>query len=167
VETVAVYWEDRIKTYGFSETAGLAFLQWTAFPEELQVLGQGMEDPGEAGTGMLLVLGQGYVDRTVAFGLLVDQRWEERMTRRLRGLLSERSRDSVSGLSPAGLIHFYGPHFGDRYGIADAGLRVLTGREIPILAIACSASSIYLVLSETRMEEAKTALAEVFVRPGD
>ena len=54
METVAVYWEDRIKTYGFSETAGLAFLQWTAFPGELYGLGRGMEDPAEAGAGMLL-----------------------------------------------------------------------------------------------------------------
>jgi aspartokinase len=167
LETIAVYWEDRIKTYGFAETAGLSLLRWTALPDELPGLGSGMEEEGAAGIGMLLVLGQGSEAPSVTFGLLVERQWEERMTRRLRDLLSGRSRGSVTGHSPAGLIHFYGPHFGDRYGIADAGLRVLADRDIPMLAMACSASSIYLVVPEARMEAAKNALAEVFVRPGE
>lgn len=167
METVAVYWEDRIKTYGFSETAGLSFLQWEASPEELSGLGAGLEGLEAPGTGMVLVLGQASGGRAVAFGLLVEQHREGEMLRCLREVLSEASRASVTGRSPAGLIHFYGPHFGDRYGIADAGLRTLHERDVPIIAIACSASSVYLVLPEERMASAKEALAEVFVRPGD
>ncbi len=159
METIAVYWEDRIKTYGFSETTGLSFLQWTSSPEELSGLGAGVEELEGSGSGMVLVLGQAFGGHAVSFGLLVEQRREGRVARRLQGVLSGVSR------SPAGLIHFYGPHFGDRYGIAAAGLRMLNDRGVPIMAIACSASSIYLVLPEEHVEAAKIALAEVFVRP--
>ncbi len=165
METIAVYWEDRIKTYGFSEVTGLALVQWKASPEELPALGSGIQDMGDSNIDMLLVLGQGLANHPLEFGLLVEQQWEDQTIRRLRALVGEAAPENVTSLSPAGLIHFYGPHFGDRYGIADAALRTLMDCGVPILAIGCSASSIYLVLSEAWMGKAKEALLETFLRP--
>ncbi len=165
METIAVYWEDRIKTYGFSEVTGLALVQWSASPEALSGLGSGIRDMGESDMGMLLVLGQGLASRPTEFGLLVKQRCEDQTIRRLRNILGEGASENVSSRSPAGLIHFYGPHFGDRYGIADAALRALTDCGVPILAISCSASSIYLALSEAWMGKAREALSKAFLRP--
>ncbi len=166
METIAVYWEDRIKTYGFSEASGLALVQWHASPEELTGLGLGLlQDTGEPDIGMLLVLGQTSGDRATAFGLLVERQWEDQTIGRLQDLLGETARESICSRSPAGLIHFHGPHFGDRYGIADAALGTLAEHDIPFLAVACSASSIYLVLPESWMAETRDALMESFLRP--
>lgn len=165
METVAVYWEDRIKTYGFSEVTGLALIHWNASPEAISGLGFCLQDMGESGMGMLLVLGQGLAGRPTEFGLLVERRWEDQTVQRLRDILGEAASESVCSRSPACLIHFYGPHFGDRYGIADAALRTLMECGVPILAIACSASSIYLVLTEDCMAKAREALLAAFLRP--
>lgn len=165
METIAVYWEDRIKTYGFSEAVGLALVQWHAAPEALSGLGAGLQDMGEPDIGMLLVLGQTSGNRGTAFGLLVERQWEDQTIGRLRDLLEGPSRGTICSRSPAGLIHFHGPHFGDRYGIADAALGTLAEHDIPVLAVACSASSIYLVLSESWMAKTREALMEAFLRP--
>ncbi len=165
METIAVYWEDRIKTYGFTEAAGLSLIQWQVPVAALSDLGLGMEDLGGGGIRMLLVLGQAAGDRGTAFGLLVERRWEERILRRLQDILGEGARESVRGRSPAGLIHFHGPHFGDRYGIADAALRAIEAHGISILGMGCSSSSIYLVLAEADMASTRTALLEAFLRP--
>jgi aspartokinase len=167
VETVAVYWEDRIKTYGFSETRGLAFLQWSARPEDLSRLGTGIGFLENSGVGMLLVLGQTFEGGALELGLLVEGSREEAIRIRLEEALGEGSKETVTAGSPAGLIHFYGPHFGDRYGIADAALKALAGHAISILAVGCSASSIYLVLPEEHMDPAGAALRVAFWPPGD
>jgi aspartokinase len=165
VETVAVYWEDRVKTYGFSEVAGLALVQWTVPPEALPGVGGGIEDMAVSDGEMLFVLGHGSANRAMEFGLLVERRLEDRTVRRVRGFLGEALARGVSSLSPAGLINFHGPHFGDRYGIAHAALKALMECGAPVLAVGCSASSIYLVLPEDRMETAMESLSKAFVRP--
>jgi hypothetical protein len=165
VETVAVYWEDRIKTYGFSEVAGLALIQWSASPESLSRLGSCIQDTREPDMRMLLVLGQGLAGGPIEFGLLVERQWEDETIRIIRGFLGDAAANNVTSYYPACLIQFYGPHFGDRYGIAAAALNTLMERKVPILGIACSASSIYLVLTEARMAEAREALSKAFLPP--
>ncbi len=43
------------------------------------------------------------------------------------------------------LVSFQGPHFGDRYGIADAALNALAVQGVPLLALACTGASVYLI----------------------
>lgn len=165
METIAVYWEDRIKTYGFTEAVGLSLIQWRVPAAALSDLGLGVEGLGGNGVRMLLVLGQAAGDRGTAFGLLVEREWEDHVLHRLEDVLGEGARGSVRSRSPAGLIHFHGPHFGDRYGIADAALKTMEAHGIPLLGMGCSASSIYLVLDEADMASTRAALLEVFLRP--
>jgi aspartokinase len=66
---------------------------------------------------------------------------------------------------PVEVVYFYGPHFGDRYGIAEAALKVLTESGIRATASACSGSCVYLVLPEGQSEEAVRALSRTFEIP--
>ena len=63
------------------------------------------------------------------------------------------------------MIHFQGPHFGDRYGILDIALDALSGGGIPVLAAACTGASISLILSEKMAEPARALLEEVYEIP--
>ena len=62
-------------------------------------------------------------------------------------------------------ISSYGPHFGDRYGIADSVFRTLTANSVPILAAGCSGSAVYLVLPQGRAQDARQFLSEAFEVP--
>jgi aspartokinase len=67
--------------------------------------------------------------------------------------------------SPVELISFQGPHFADRYGIADSAIKALDNQGIPILIAACSGAAVYLVLPENKLHEARPLLAEAFEVP--
>lgn len=67
--------------------------------------------------------------------------------------------------SPVELISFQGPHFGDRYGIADSAFKALDSQGIPILLAACSGAAVYIVLPEKNMHKAKASLTKVFTVP--
>ncbi|MCU0580077.1 MAG: hypothetical protein MUF69_11135, partial [Desulfobacterota bacterium] len=56
-------------------------------------------------------------------------------------------------------------HFGDRYGIAAAAWTCLIRREVPVLALACTGASVYLILPEGQTEAARAALGEAFEPP--
>ena len=87
-------------------------------------------------------------------------------------VIEERMQEFVEGAdegmrrtSPAEMVFFQGPHFGDRYGIVDTALRALAAKGIKMTATACSGSCIYIVLPEGKSEEAVLALSEVFEIP--
>lgn len=160
METIAVYWEPRIKTYGIAERTGLSMvsllLPVSDFdPEGCSLLRMAPED-------CLLAFA-----RPAGGGDL-----------RLHLLFTGRpARDLLEALGPAAdtcrvdigveLVYFQGPHFGDRYGIADAALRALAAQKLQVLAVTCTGSSVYLVLPEQAAAAARKALAEAFLVPGD
>jgi aspartokinase len=165
VETIAVYWESQIKTYGLNEFDGLAHVQFACPPEQMAPVGQLVREMEEPGMRMLLVVGQAAGDGLLGLGLLIGQQWEKGVMRKLRGLLGEEADSSLHSISPVSLIFLHGPHFGDRYGIADAAVGALTKKGIPIVALGCTASSIYLVMPEDQREAAGRSLKEAFLMP--
>ncbi len=165
METVAVYWEEKIKTYGFNEIRGLAHIQAAIGLDRMADLGRAIEDMGGTQISMRFVLGHCSYDYGLCIGLLIEQQWEKEMVNHLREVLGEAYADTIESTAPVGLVFFHGPHFGDRYGIADSAFGTLTDKGIPIVAAGCSVNSVYLVLPETRLEDAKTSLAEAFALP--
>ncbi|MGD9034001.1 MAG: hypothetical protein PVJ69_01790 [Desulfobacteraceae bacterium] len=165
METIAVYWEPRVKTYGFNVVTDLSLLEFAIRPEHMADLGFGVQELGDLGINLFLVLAQNLGDENLWLYLLIKYEWEERMITHLRQIIGGAPKELTYVTSPVGLIYFQGPHFGDRYGIADSAFRALSRKAIPILAAGCSASSIYLVLPQERTEEGRTFLSRAFESP--
>jgi aspartokinase len=64
-----------------------------------------------------------------------------------------------------GIVSIFGPHFGDRPGIAGAMFSVLAEDGINILAISTSISSVSCLLSADDMDRAVSVLEEAFESP--
>lgn len=64
-----------------------------------------------------------------------------------------------------GMIAIFGPHFGDRPGIAGIMFSALGAADINILAISTSISSLSCVIDATRMDDAIQALKHAFQQP--
>jgi hypothetical protein len=165
LETVAVYWEPRAKTYGFNEVRGLSLLKIALEPDKMAALGSGIYDLGELEIRLFLVLIQDGGTRGLDVSLLIEQGREPPILDLIAGVVGKDPEEAIQRSFPVGLIYFQGPHYGDRYGIADSAFRALVQRDIPILAAGCSLSSIYLVLPEDKMEEGRGALAKAFEPP--
>jgi aspartokinase len=64
-----------------------------------------------------------------------------------------------------GIVSIFGPHFGDRPGIAGAMFSVLAEDGINILAISTSISSVSCLLAADDMDRAVSVLEEAFESP--
>jgi aspartokinase len=163
LETRAAYWESRIRTYGFQRVTGLSLFEMTVGRTKIDLLGLIFCRLGDAGVGFHLVSSRPS-SRGLEVLLLAPTQWAE--------VIEEGMQEFVEGTdkfmrrtSPAELVFFQGPHFGDRYGIVDTALRALAAKGVKMTATVCSGSCVYLVLPEGKSEEAVAALSEVFEIP--
>lgn len=65
-------------------------------------------------------------------------------------------------LAPVAALFFHGPHFGDRYGIADTLVQALEKVQVEPLALSCTVSSISVMLKEANLAAAMEVLSETF-----
>ena len=164
METIAVYWEPKIRIYGLTRQAGLS-LYSVLFPAgRLAYWGGRIRDLAADGRGFELVNLQTVSAETLQFCLLLAGVDNEALVRRLlEDGLAHEDATSLQTIAPVALIYLHGPHFQDRYGIAEAALSPLQKADIPVLAAGCSGTSVYIVVPEDRLDVAATCLAETFV----
>lgn len=165
MEIVAVYWESRIKTYGFDGLTNLALLEIIFPGNDMAAWGRRIKSLGKTGAGFHLVLARFLEDQKLALYLVFDLKWIESIKSHLNLDSNSYRLSEINFQSPVELLYFQGPHFGDRYGIAHAAFAELEKASIPLLAAGCSGSSIYLVLEEGCAEKAKARLSEAFEIP--
>jgi hypothetical protein len=153
LETIAVYWEPVIRTYGFQTRTGLTLVCWE--PASGSGWGLAGHDAGLlSGADLLMAVALPSSCGGLRMGLVFS------------GKLSE----AFSGLKgceerPVELIYFQGPHFGDRYGIAAAAFGALHRAAVPVIAAGCTGASIYIVLEPGRADEAAASLSDAFRVP--
>ncbi|RLB91293.1 MAG: hypothetical protein DRH10_02220 [Deltaproteobacteria bacterium] len=165
LETIAVYWEHRVKTYGFQTLEELSLIEVTLPLIRIADLGLAVQkiDLPEAGFHLTLIEQSG--GHMCWFYLLTAQELEHAISRHITELISQGAGESVSLKSPVDLIFFQGPHYGDRYGIAEAAFGALKTCGMPILLAACSQSCIYIVIPCGKAKETASLLAQVFEVP--
>jgi hypothetical protein len=157
METVAVYWEPIIKTYGFVEKTGLSLVSFpltVANPEPR--VRRYLNGAGRSGN-LRLVFASSAAGGGGGLHLLFDG-----------------PPPADAGLTippgahvdaPVELITFQGPHFGDRYGIAAAALSALASAQVPLRAAICAGASISLVVPQGAARPGVAALSRVFSVP--
>jgi len=163
LETRAVYWEPRIKTYGFQTVADLSLFEITVRRAKIDSLGRVFCRLGDAGVSFHLVFSR-FSSRGLEVCLLAPVQSAKVIEEHMQELV-EGTDEVIGRTSPAEMVFFQGPHFGDRPGIVDTALRALKARGIKMTATACSGSCIYIVLPEGKSGEAVAALSEVFEIP--
>ncbi len=68
-------------------------------------------------------------------------------------------------LTPVAGIFLHGPHFGDRYGIAQVLVECLEKAHVTLLALSCTISSISLVIRQHELAAAQLVLGNTFASP--
>lgn len=164
LEITSAYWEARIKTYGFHRVTDLRLFGVDVGGLDLSALGHALCDMGEEGIPLVLTFAQA-TSQGLAARIVVPLVHEALVRQRLQEAVAMGGNVTAREVAPVEVIFFYGPHFGDRYGIAEVALRCLAQRGIHATATACSGSCVYLVLPEGRSEEALRVLSETFDIP--
>ena len=165
VETIAVYWELKPKTYGFKEVFNLSLLNIATKPKKMSQWGLWFMEMADLDIGFHLILAKYSTRRELRLCILFEKLWEDSILSYIGKKIDPDAGKDFYLRSPVELIRFQGPHFADRYGIADTAFKVLDDHKIPILIAACSGAAVYLVLPEKKLHEARPLLAEVFEVP--
>ena len=164
METIAVYWEPKIRIYGLTIETGLS-LYTLIFPVgRLAYWGGWIKSLGQKGTEFLLVnLQQASVETMQLCLVPMAGAGTAEVAKLLAKGLANETAGNLQVAEPVELIYLHGPHFQDRYGIAEAALRPLANAGIPILSAGCAGTSVYIVVAENRGREVAACLAETFV----
>lgn len=158
METIAIYWEPRVKTYGFQRFSDLALIECSCLLHEIQSLGDILSHDVLHVAEPKFIMAQ-ESNHEISFTFCLPAKEEKGFHASLGKTLSA---NSLRCVSPVGIIFFYGPHFGDRYGIADATFSSLSKAGITVIASGCSSSSVYVVVLQGDMDKAEEALTQTF-----
>ncbi len=160
METIAIYWEPIIKTYGIEVRSGLSLV---TIPLRMTRPDPGplhyLEEIKNCGN-LSVYFAAPSPDQSLRLHLLFEGSPPAPFSGAdlPRGALVE---------APVELIYLHGPHYGDRYGIADAAMGALAEVKVPLIAMACSSSSIHMVVADGDARHAATGLSRAFVVPGE
>ena len=165
METIAVYWEEKIKTYGFQELLNLSLFECDYGSDVGDKCGELLSILSGLGISFHLVLFEEFKDHAPRLYVILDKKWENLIKDQVDKHFKHSMQSYYAVTSPVGMIYFHGPHYGDRYGIAETVFTAMAERAIPVLAACLSGSAVYLVLEEQIIQEARKALGDVFVVP--
>jgi len=161
METIAVYWEAPVRVYGLTEKRSRVLLR-LEFPEDRLAHWSGVVSELESCGDFELVFLQKSGNHCHL--LLVPGESDPAETRtRLEQRLVKEADTALHHLAPVAVLYLYGPHFQDRYGIAEAALGPLKRAKIAVHAMGCAGTSVYLVVDDDAADSARAALAETFV----
>jgi aspartokinase len=165
VETIAVYWEPKPKTYGFIEVTDLTLMTIEIKPEKMSQWGLWLMELADLDVGFQLILAKYSPHRELRLYILLEKSWADSVLSHMDKRIDPESEKYFHLTSPVELISFQGPHFGDRYGIADSAFKALDGQGVPVLITVCSGAAVYIVLPENKLHKARPLLAEAFEVP--
>ena len=158
METIAVYWESRIKTYGFQRVIDLALIELSCPLSEIKSLGEILSQDDLQILSPKFIIAQESDHKITFIFCLPGKEGKD-----FHASLKKTPRPTLHRyIYPVSIIFFYGPHFGDRYGIADATFSTLLKADIKIIASGCSSASVYLVLAQDDIDKAEEVLSETF-----
>ncbi len=159
-EVVAAYQEKVIKIYQLIQQTDLDLWSFS-IPSSmiLENLGSALMAMGERGLKIpFLVALPGPEDRFIGSFCTAMERGEE-----VASLLEDHIPViPPDRLSPMAALFFHGPHFGDRYGIADTLVKALERVKVSLVALSCTVSSISLIIRHKDLSAAVQVLTETF-----
>jgi aspartokinase len=158
METIAVYWESRIKTYGFQRIPELALIELSCPIGTIKSLGQILIQHDIQALKAPFILAQ-ESGRELSFLFCLPEREAVGFHASLEQTGIPTSHRYIH---PVGIIFFHGPHFGDRYGIAEATFSAISKVGIPVIASGCASSSVYLILAQDDLDRAEDVLTKTF-----
>lgn len=166
METIAVYWEPIIQVYGFDSRKNAAFIELDFPLEDAYYWGECIETLASTGSGFIMALAQYINTGTLRICIAIHQDYAD-SCRQLLGEYGKKSyKVTLRSQQPVDILFFHGPHFQDRYGIAEAAFRTLNQDRITLHSVSCTGTSVYIVVNGGETELAKEMLSQGFMVPG-
>jgi aspartokinase len=165
METAARYTESKIKTYGFETKRNLCLCEFSLGPDQFMQMNRKGANLNMDTIPFEMVLIEPSDDDQYRHSIVVSNHHRNTIGQIISDMNPQHIDIDIRFTAPVELLYFFGPHFGDRFGIADFTYKALAESKIPLIASAFSSSSIFLVLPEHCAAKAKTVFSNRFEIP--
>lgn len=164
-ETVATYVESKVKTYGIRSRSDLVVCRLDMDIADLAAWGERIGNMAARDLRFCFVSAACLPDDRIRMYLVIDSDQKSDMTARITNVFTGGYIEMVEILPRAAWIGFQGPHFGDRYGIANQAFSALRGHSVPIWLGGCVGAAVSIILPEEKLASAIAALSDNFETP--
>lgn len=165
-ETVARYEESRIRTYGIHLKTGLTICSGYLRPAEMGSWGRLMMDMANSNFCFVYASAAVTAEKGVRMDLVLDL--NKQKTGVPEDLMQMPEAPALARLETrktSEMLSFHGPHFGDRYGIADKAMGCLERSGVPVWMAGCVGATVSLVVPPGMGARGAEALSEIFYTP--
>jgi hypothetical protein len=164
LETIAVYWEPIVRVYGFDIKADISLLHLKCSTETIDTLLADIERQAETSPTFLFSQLQLQPPDISHLYLAADH---DHISGYRNGLEENATKNGLmlTAHSPVDLLFFHGPHFQDRFGIANNVFKTLDPLGITVYTIGCTGTSIFIVTGGGQAQKARKMLTEAFAVP--
>lgn len=165
METIAIYWEEKIRIYGVTIKGGLALFKITYLTTDSEFWSDELENFSTISPRFFHITGQLIADNLFQTCLLVETKDAKELRLLLESSIYERVNCRYEVVSNVELVSLHGPHFQDRYGIADVSYSLLTKHSVELFVSSFTGTSINLVVADSMGHKTKEILSETFIVP--
>jgi aspartokinase len=156
---IASYQEEVIRIYDIVQQLDLGLWSLTVAQSDLGDLGAALITLGQSEIRMPFIIALPSLENRLSFSFCLPEAPE--------GKIGEVFSYHLGNTEPAHHSHvaelyIHGPHFGDRYGIAHALVKSLESKEVSLLALGCTVSSLSVIVGEQDLDPAVQALEASF-----
>ncbi len=165
METAASYTEAKIKTYGFETKFNQCICEFSLGSEQFITLDQRRSDLDRTTIPFEMVLMGPSDDYQCHLSIVVSNHHRNIFRQFVSDINPQLADLDMRFTAPVELLYFFGPHFGDRFGIADFTFNALAENNLSVIASSFSSASIFLVLPEHCALKAKAVFSNLFEIP--
>ncbi|MEE4241010.1 MAG: hypothetical protein V2I36_06060 [Desulfopila sp.] len=163
VETIAVYWEPKVRIYGMDIQRELTLFRLAC--HEILFQSSGWEELCRTQSKFRLLNSRIGPQDEIYCGFVVDKNTKERFLEELSRLSQTEQLAQPVALNNVEMISFYGPHFQDRYGIADLVFSTLRENGFSLLISGCTGTSVHLVVPGNQADSVAEFLKNIIAVP--
>ncbi|KJR97887.1 MAG: hypothetical protein VR65_23020 [Desulfobulbaceae bacterium BRH_c16a] len=165
METIAVYWEAQVKVYGITGKSGLALGVLRFHQDRMASWAERITHLESTLRRFELVTCHGTDKDRMELYLVIENDGRDAMLSLMNRWLEEEPAAQFSMNAPFYMIFLHGPHFQDRFGIAETAFSILAKHNIQITLSGCAGTSMYLIFPEDQGAAALKILKETFLIP--
>lgn len=165
METIAVYWEEKVQVYGITQKSGLCLLRLSFLQKHAEKWGCRILEMQESALKFDFVSQQTIDTNILEFLFAYEKDKHHALYQQLDEWLNEDSSAHVQVESNIDIVFLHGPHFQDRFGIAQGAFTALKAEDEIVLASGCAGTSMYVITPGGHGEKAKQILSDTFHIP--
>jgi len=163
MEVKCSYSEHIITIYGFTRQTGLDIWNVSLPLESMGGFGAFLSELDELGFKLpFLISNSAPGENVIHFSFALEEARRERAEQAFDRFLPG---NGCRCQGPVSAVFVHGPHFGDRYGIADVFVTALRRGGIQLLALSCAVSSISAIIADSDPDKTIEVLSSRFQTP--